>query len=95
MVFTVCLVFCFSFPGVFSLDPMNNKSALEAYKFFEADCVQLTRHYKTPLGNYVFQSDVRRSYRVTEEPHHPWVCLLASKAYSDRRALYLHGRVSI
>ncbi|KAL3884662.1 hypothetical protein ACJMK2_024780 [Sinanodonta woodiana] len=43
--------------------------------FFVSGWVQTVFHMKTDSGHYVLKADVKPSWRVTEEPHHPWVAL--------------------
>ena len=65
------------FPGVFSGEAMDNFRSLEAYKFFVSGWVQTVFHMRLS-GNIVFKADVKPSYRVNDEPHHPWVALKTS-----------------
>lgn len=54
---------------------MQNFRSLEAYNFFILGWVQ-TVYHKSVVGNHiVFKADVRPSWQVTEEPHHPWVAV--------------------
>lgn len=54
---------------------METYRSLEAHSFFVSGWVQTVYHYKTSVGNFVLKADVRPSWRVSEEPHHPWVAL--------------------
>jgi len=65
----------FNYSGVcvFTHEEMKNYRSLEAYNFFQSGWVQTVYHCKTVTGNFVFKAAVRPSWRVTEEPHHPWV----------------------
>ncbi|KAL3865828.1 hypothetical protein ACJMK2_043178 [Sinanodonta woodiana] len=45
---------------------------------FVSGWVQTVFHMKTDSGHYVLKADVKPSWRVTEEPHHPWVALKKS-----------------
>ena len=53
---------------------MENYRSLEAYKFFVSGWVQ-TVYHRTANGIFIAKADVKPSYRVNEEPHHPWVAL--------------------
>ena len=54
---------------------MENYRSLDAHTFFTSGWVQTVLHYVTADGNYMFKADVKPSWRVTEEPHHPWVAV--------------------
>jgi len=53
---------------------MENFRALDAHKFFIDGFVQTVLHKETNKG-VILKADVRPSFRVTEQPHHPWVAL--------------------
>lgn len=54
---------------------MENYRSLEAHVVFVSGWVQTVYHLKSRSGIMVLKADVKPSYRVTEEPHHPWVAL--------------------
>ncbi|XP_048748384.2 uncharacterized protein LOC125660689 [Ostrea edulis] len=62
-------------PRIFSPEAMENYRSLEAHTFFVSGWVQTVYHLKTDSGNFILKADVRPSWRVTEEPHHPWVAV--------------------
>ena len=66
------------FTGVYSKEAMQNYKSLEAYKFFISGWVQTVVHIKLPSGDFLFRADVRPSYRVNDDPHHPWVAISRS-----------------
>ena len=69
------IYFFFLISGVFTHEVMKNYRSLEAHNFFVSGWVQTVQH-KNVRGNHVlFRADVKPSWRVTEEPHHPWVRL--------------------
>lgn len=59
--------------GVYTREAMENYKSLDAHIFFRSGWVQTVYHCKTEKGNFVFRADGRPSFRVSEEPHHPWV----------------------
>jgi len=52
---------------------MENYKSLDSHVFFRSGFVQTVYHQKTQKGNFVFKADVRPSFRVSVQPHHPWV----------------------
>ncbi|XP_069108924.1 uncharacterized protein [Argopecten irradians] len=61
--------------GVYSSEAMENYRSLDAHVFFVSGWVQTVVHRKTVTGNIIAKADVKPSWRVTDEPHHPWVAL--------------------
>lgn len=61
--------------GIYSSDAMENYRSLEAHTFFTSGWVQTVKFIKTDSGDFLFKADVKPPWRVTEEPHHPWVAL--------------------
>ena len=57
---------------------MANWRSLEAHVFLVSWWVQTIVHLQTGNGHVILRADVTPSYRVTEEPHHPWVGLTAA-----------------
>ncbi|XP_014676996.1 PREDICTED: uncharacterized protein LOC106816868 isoform X2 [Priapulus caudatus] len=62
-------------PGVFTQEAMKNYRSLDAHKFFVSGWVQTVLHKKVGGNHVLFKADVKPSWRVTEEPHHPWVAV--------------------
>ena len=57
---------------------MKNYRSLEAYNFFVSGFVGTIVHMSTDLsGVLVFRADCKPSFRVTADPHHPWVSIRA------------------
>lgn len=54
---------------------MENYRSLEAHVFFVSGWVQTVFCLQSRSGIMVLKADVKPSWRVTEEPHHPWVAL--------------------
>ncbi|XP_033740302.1 uncharacterized protein LOC117327441 [Pecten maximus] len=54
---------------------MENYRSLDAHVFFVSGWVQTVFHRKTTCGHVIAKADVKPSWRVTDEPHHPWVAL--------------------
>ena len=48
---------------------MENYKSLEAYKYFSSGWVE------TDKKCILMKADVKPSYRVTDESHHPWVAV--------------------
>ena len=62
-------------PGVYTREAMRNFKSLQGHQFFTAGWVRTVLHLLTPNATLVLKADVTPSYRVNEEPHHPWLCL--------------------
>ena len=52
-----------------------NYRSMDAHKFFTSGWVQTVYHKNVTPDHAVFMADVRPSYRVTEQRHHPWVAV--------------------
>ena len=61
--------------GVFTSTAVENYRPLDAHRFFKSGWVQTVYHKNITPEHVVFMADVRPSYRVTEQPHHPWVAV--------------------
>ena len=61
--------------GVFTSTAMENYRSLDTQRFFKSGWVQTVYHKNIAPEHVVFMADVRPSYRVTEQPHHPWVAV--------------------
>ncbi|KAJ8304209.1 hypothetical protein KUTeg_017792 [Tegillarca granosa] len=62
-------------PRLYSAEAMENYRSLEAHVFFVSGWVQTVYHMKSANGTFIFKADVKPSWRVTDEPHHPWVAV--------------------
>ena len=54
---------------------MENYKSLEAYKYFSSGWVETIFHLETDKKCILMKADVKPSYRVTDESHHPWVAV--------------------
>jgi hypothetical protein len=54
---------------------MKNFRSLDAHTFFNAGWVQTVMYMKLASGNFFMRASVKPSYRVTEEPHEPWIAV--------------------
>ena len=57
---------------------MENYRSTDAHKFFVSGWVQTVLHIKLDSGDILLKADVKRSYCVTETPHHAWLALKKS-----------------
>ena len=57
------------------MESMENYRSLDAHVFFLSGWVQTIEHTASNSGLLVFKADVKPSYRVTDDPHHPWLVL--------------------
>ncbi|KAL3885690.1 hypothetical protein ACJMK2_025736 [Sinanodonta woodiana] len=63
-------------PGVYTRETMKNYKSLEAHNFLLSGWVQTVYHMQPEKStNFVLKADVKPSWRVTEEHHHPWVAV--------------------
>lgn len=87
------------FAGLYSTEMMENYKSLDAHAFFLSGWVQTIEHVTSSTGLLVFRADVKPSYRVTEEPHHPWVVLKPTgqvvAGHCDCTAGYVYSHCSM
>ncbi len=60
--------------GIYTHSSLKNYRSLEAHNFFTSGFVGVVLHHKLLSSDtYLFQCDVKPSWRVTEKPHQTWV----------------------
>ena len=75
--------------GVFTSTAMENYRSLDAHRFFKSGWVQTVYHKNITPEHVVFMADVRPSYRVTEQPHHPLVAVSRDACVQALRRCWL------
>ena len=79
------------FSGVFTRESMKNYKSLDAHIFFKSGWVHTIYSYKPNTSTVtVLKANVVPSWRVNDEPHHPWVAVTKdgtiSSAHCDCKA---------
>ena len=77
--------------GLFSREAMENYKSLEAHTFFTSGFVETIEHIKSTTGTFVFRASVRRSWRVTDEPHHTWVAVKENGSVASAHCTCMAG----
>ena len=55
---------------------MKNYKSTESHQHYRAGWVHTVFFYEPPNSSHVLlKAEVKRSMRLSEEPHHPWVAL--------------------
>ena len=58
------------------MEAMANYKSLESYKLLQSGWVQTVYSCQPEKsGSRILKADVTPSFRVTDQPHHPWVAL--------------------
>ena len=57
------------------MEAMANYKSLASYKLLQSGWVQTVHHHRPAPSTWIFRADVTPSFRVNEEPHHPWVAV--------------------